>query len=180
MDRNLYPLTPGLTSLSRADILRTLHQAQPPRYGTGLHGMTFISTDGFTDHSTYHATNTYGLDTFSTFDQADLLVFTDAKVPRTVMDYCDTEAGDRACLAGGCYRETDQCDGVWQCRDGTDEGQCGDPLEGSLYEEMLDFRRSRFNHLDRAYSFVCCWVDGNISPEGHFITKVRGVLRLIN
>jgi hypothetical protein len=170
IDRNLYPLSPGLTSLSRSDILRTLHSTESAPYGTGVHAMTFTSSDGFSDSSAYFATNTYGLDTFSMFDQADLVVFSDAKVLRTALAYCDDSAGEMACVSGGCFKEAEKCDGTWNCRDGTDEGQCS-PVE-TLYNEMLEFRRSRFNHLDRSYAFTCCWVDGNISPEGHFIVKV--------
>ncbi|OQV18017.1 hypothetical protein BV898_07958 [Hypsibius exemplaris] len=169
VDRNLYPLTPGLSSLTRSDILRTLHQAESPRYGAAVPGMTFMSADGFADWSVYFASNSHGLDTFSMFDQADLAVFSDAKVFRKALTYCDASAGESACVSGGCFRDADRCDGVWNCRDGTDEGQCN-PV-AKAYEEMLQFRRTRFNHLDRSFAFACCWTDGTISPEGHFIIK---------
>jgi hypothetical protein len=169
-DRNLYPLTPGLSSLTRSDILRTLHAEGGRQYGSGVHGMTFISDDGFSDSTAYFSTNAYGVDSFSMFDQADLMVFTDAKVFKTSLAYCDVGEGSFPCLSGGCFTEEERCDGPWNCRDGTDEGQCN-PVE-ALYQEMLEFRRSRFNHLDRHYAFACCWTDGNISPEGHLIVTV--------
>lgn len=139
-------------------------------YGSNVHGMTFISPDGFNDKSVYVGTNAYGLDVESLFDHADLIILTDATIQRISSTWCDGSQGFFRCISGGCYKEAEKCDGEWNCRDGTDEGHCN-PVD-HFYDASVNFRRTRFNHIDRTYAFECCWTDGNVSPEGHFITTV--------
>ncbi|XP_055346458.1 CD109 antigen-like [Paramacrobiotus metropolitanus] len=170
IENNLFSQAPGISSLSRSDLLRSLNSLFPDRYGSALHSTTFISSDGFSDRSFYFGSNTYGLDVESTFSHADLLVFTDATLTQIATDYCDPGKNEISCVSGGCYNEEQKCNGLWDCRDGSDEGGC-DAME-TFYDDVLSFRRTRYNHIDRAYAFACCWTDGNISPEGHLIVQV--------
>jgi CD109 antigen len=146
LDKDLNSLQIG-SQLSYADVLRkmsTFEQSVTARNGTLNH--VWLSRDGKIDRFLHFPSPSYGIDANKTFENAGLVIFTDANVTQKY-DNCNRTQGFLSCLDGTCYHSSKTCDGKFDCRDGTDEGSC---IERDEYN-LAQFRMTRTNRLQRLY-----------------------------
>uniref|UniRef100_A0A182NU17 TEP1-F n=1 Tax=Anopheles dirus TaxID=7168 RepID=A0A182NU17_9DIPT len=134
----------------------------------GTFKKTWMSHDGDPDELVYYPSSTFGIDANRTFDFAGLVVFTDGIVPMRPA-LCDVALNYSECLNGRCYRSDKRCDGYMDCEDGTDEAGCSARNETLLAE----FRKFRFNRIQRHYQNVWLWKDVNIGPHGRYIFNLE-------
>lgn len=131
------------------------------------HSFTWYSQEGKPIETISFPSSSYGIDTNRTFEYAELLVFTDAKVIKK-SDYCNLTLGFAACLDGSCYKLEQRCDGRKDCKDGLDETSC--TSENDLH--FSNFRMHRLNHIQRLYDNSWLWENINIGPLGHYIFNI--------
>ncbi|CAG2105524.1 unnamed protein product [Medioppia subpectinata] len=167
LDKDLSLLQVG-NQINYADVLRKMSTFDPSvtaRNGTLTH--LWLSREGRVDRFLHFPSPSYGIDANKTFDSAGLVIFTDANVTQKY-DNCNQTLGFFSCLDGTCYHTSKTCDGKYDCRDGTDEGSCPEKDDYNL----VQFRMSRTNRLQRLYDNTWLWKDINIGPLGYFIFKI--------
>lgn len=130
----------------------------------GTHKHTWHSHEGDPDELVYFPSSTYGIDANRTFEYSGLVVFTDIIIPRR-LDQCNATLGFGECLNGRCYRLDKKCDYFNDCEDGTDEANCN----FNNGTDLLNFRKFRFNRIQRQYENVWLWKDINIGPHGRYL-----------
>ncbi|KYN34320.1 hypothetical protein ALC56_11427 [Trachymyrmex septentrionalis] len=161
IDRSFYTMQAG-NELSYANVISKMAHFDEETNGTHMH--TWQYHDGDPDEVIYFPSSTFGIDVNRTFDYIGLVVFTDAVLYRRP-DLCNRTQGFGECLTGRCYRLEKKCDGVFDCEDGTDEARC---VERNT-TDLAQFRKDRFNRIQRHYENVWLWKDINIGPHGRQI-----------
>ncbi len=76
----------------------------------------------------FFPSQSYGYDAGSTFNSSGMQIFTDVNV-QVIQTAC-TQFGLYQCNDGTCYPPPVKCNGVLDCRDGSDEANC----KRSLFE----------------------------------------------
>ncbi|KAG5321487.1 CD109 protein, partial [Pseudoatta argentina] len=161
IDRSFYTMQAG-NELTYANVISKMAHFDEQTNGTYTH--TWQYHDGDPDEMIYFPSSTFGIDVNRTFDYIGLVVFTDATLYRRP-DLCNRTQGFGECLTGRCYRLEKKCDGVFDCEDGTDEARC---VERNA-TDLAQFRKDRFNRIQRHYENVWLWKDINIGPHGRQI-----------
>lgn len=164
IDRAFYSMQAG-NELTYARVLQSMAQFDEETNGTFQH--TWMSREGNPDEFVHFPSSTYGIDANRTFEYIGLVVFTDVEVTHRI-DLCNRTQGLGECLNGRCYRLDKKCDGRLDCEDGTDEAGC--PLFN--HTELIEFRKFRFNRIQRQYENVWLWRDINIGPHGRYIFEI--------
>ncbi|GAB0098879.1 macroglobulin complement-related [Sergentomyia squamirostris] len=164
IDNAFYTMQAG-NELAYANVITKMSTFDEQTNGTFKH--RWYSHEGNPDELVYYPSSTFGIDANRTFEYAGLVVFSDALVPRR-LESCNVSLGYGECLNGRCYRLEKQCDGYFDCEDGTDEINC-DYHNATL---LADFRKYRFNRIQRHYENVWMWKDVNIGPHGRFIFNI--------
>lgn len=164
IDNAFYTMQAG-NELTYAKVITKMSTFDEQTNGTFKH--TWYSHEGNPDELVYFPSSTFGIDANRTFEFAGLVVFTDGIVPRRY-DNCNITTGYAECLNGRCYRVEKKCDGYRDCEDGTDEAGC-DYLNTTSISE---FRKFRFNRIQRHYENVWLWRDINIGPHGRYIFNI--------
>lgn len=161
IDNAFYTMQAG-NELTYANIITQMSAFDEQTNGTFAH--RWYSHQGNPDELVYHPSSTYGIDANRTFEYVGLVVFTDGHVPRRP-DNCNITTGYAECLNGRCYRLDKKCDGFFDCEDGADEAGC------SYHNHTLlsEFRKFRFNRIQRHYENVWMWKDVNIGPHGRYV-----------
>ncbi|XP_055919076.1 CD109 antigen-like [Eupeodes corollae] len=106
--------------------------------GSGVHSHTFL---GPQDKMVSYSATSFGIDANRTFELNDLIIFTDAEVPR-------------------------KWEPSWS---GYENDMKYQILNKS---ELMEYRKYRFNRVQRHYDNVWLWRDVNIGPHGRFIFNV--------
>lgn len=164
IDRSFYSMQAG-NELSYAKVLKKMGTFDEETNGTFTH--IWFSREGNADEIVHFPSSTYGIDANRTFEYSGLVVFTDIDVTRRI-NFCNESQGMRECLNGRCYKATQKCDGRYDCEDGTDEAACPE----FNHTELTEFRKYRFNRIQRQYENVWLWKDINIGPHGRYIFEV--------
>lgn len=105
--------------------------------------------EGAPETINYFTTPNLGRDTKQTFTFSDLVVFTNLNIS-TMPSYCNATLGWSECVSGQCYMTYKKCDGVKDCEDGTDEGDCFH-LQLNEDKDLLDFYLYRRNRQGAFY-----------------------------
>ncbi|KAF5272540.1 hypothetical protein FQA39_LY07864 [Lamprigera yunnana] len=169
VDKAFYTMQAG-NELTYAKVLTKMATFDEQTNGTYKH--TWISHEGNPDELVYYPSSTFGIDANRTFEFVGLVVFSDTEVPRR-LNFCNASQGWAECLNGDCYKQTDRCNGIIECRDGTDESGCN-------FDNGTDitlFRKYRFSRIQRHYENVWLWKDVNIGPHGRYIFNLEVPLR---
>jgi CD109 antigen len=161
IDNAFYTMQAG-NELTYANIISQMSAFDEETNGTFAH--RWYSHQGNPDELVYYPSSTFGIDANRTFEYVGLLVFTDGVVPRR-QDNCNISTGYAECLNGRCYRLDKKCDGFFDCEDGADEAGCNYQNHTLLSE----FRKYRFNRIQRHYENVWMWKDVNIGPHGRYV-----------
>ncbi|KAJ8681561.1 hypothetical protein QAD02_017353 [Eretmocerus hayati] len=165
IDRSFYAMQAG-NELTYANVIEKMSHFGEDTNGTHSHSWLFH--DGDPDELLHFPSSTYGIDVNRTFEFTGLVVFTDAFIYRRP-DYCNRTQGYLECLSNGrCYRADQRCDGIAHCEDGTDEARCS-KINAT---DIANFRKWRFNRIQRQYDNVWLWKDVNIGPHGRFIFNI--------
>jgi CD109 antigen len=164
IDNAFYTMQAG-NELTYANIITEMSAFDEATNGTFSH--RWYSHEGNPDELVYYPSSTYGIDANRTFEYIGLLVFTDGVVPRR-SDNCNITTGYAECLDGRCYRIEKKCDGFFDCQDGIDEAGC----DYSNHTELIEFRKYRFNRIQRHYDNVWMWKDVNIGPHGRYVFQL--------
>ncbi|XP_015173319.1 PREDICTED: CD109 antigen [Polistes dominula] len=164
IDRSFYTMQAG-NELTYANVISKMAHFDEDTNGTYSH--TWLLHGGDPDEMVYFPSSTFGVDVNRTFEYIGLVVFTDAIIHRRA-DHCNRTQGYGECLSGRCYRLDKKCDGVFDCEDGTDEARC---VHGNA-TDILEFRKWRFNRIQRQYENVWLWKDINIGPHGRQIFNI--------
>ncbi|XP_020296653.1 CD109 antigen [Pseudomyrmex gracilis] len=165
IDRSFYTIQAG-NELSYANVIAKMTHFGEDTNGTHLHTWKYHSGDP--DEIVYFPSSTFGIDANRTFEYIGLVVFTDVAIHRRP-DICNITQGFGECLTGRCYKLEKRCDGVFDCEDGTDETRC---VEQNA-TDLAEFRKWRFNRIQRHYENVWLWKDINIGPHGRQIFNVN-------
>ncbi|XP_002027253.2 CD109 antigen [Drosophila persimilis] len=165
IDSAFYTMQAG-NELTYAKIITKMSNFDEQTNGTYKH--IWYSHEGNPDELVYFPASSFGIDANRTFEYSGLIVFTDGYVPRR-QDTCNRTLGYGECLSGRCYRLEKQCDGLFDCDDGTDEIGCHIRND----TELLSYRKYRFNRVLRHYENVWLWRDVNIGPHGRYIFNVE-------
>lgn len=161
IDRSFYTMQAG-NELTYANVITKMAHFDEETNGTHTH--TWQYHDGDPDEMVYFPSSTFGIDVNRTFDYIGLVVFTDTVLHRRP-ELCNRTQGFGECLTGRCYRLEKKCDGIFDCEDGTDEARC---VERNT-TDLAQFRKWRFNRIQRHYENVWLWKDINIGPHGRQI-----------
>lgn len=161
IDNAFYTMQAG-NELTYANIITKMSTFDEETNGTLSH--RWYSHEGNADELVYYPSSTFGIDANRTFEYAGLVVFTDGYIPRRP-DNCNVTAGYGECLSGVCYRIDKKCDGYFDCEDGADEQGC----DYHNHTLLSDFRKFRFNRIQRHYENVWMWKDVNIGPHGRYV-----------
>ncbi|XP_012283890.1 CD109 antigen [Orussus abietinus] len=164
IDRAFYAMQAG-NELTYANVVAKMAHFGEETNGTHSHSWVFH--EGDPDEVVHFPSSTYGVDANRTFEYVGLVVFTDALVYRRP-EVCNRTQGQAECLSGRCYRAEKRCDGVADCEDATDEAGC--PAGNAT--ELSEFRKRRFNRVQRQYDNAWLWRDVNIGPHGRQIFEV--------
>ncbi|XP_012233435.2 CD109 antigen [Linepithema humile] len=164
IDRSFYTMQAG-NELSYANVITKMAHFDEETNGT--HSHTWQYHNGDPDEIVYFPSSTFGIDVNRTFDYIGLVVFTDAVIHRR-SELCNRTQGYGECLTGRCYRMEKRCDGVFDCEDGTDETRCTERNA----TDIAQFRKWRFNRIQRHYENVWLWKDINIGPHGRQIFNI--------
>lgn len=70
----------------------------------------------------FFPSQSYGYDAGSTFNSSGMQAFTDVNI-QAIQTAC-TQFGLMQCTDGSCYPPPLKCNGVLDCRDGSDEAKC--------------------------------------------------------
>uniref|UniRef100_A0A1A9WXK7 Thioester-containing protein 6 n=1 Tax=Glossina brevipalpis TaxID=37001 RepID=A0A1A9WXK7_9MUSC len=165
IDSAFYTMQAG-NELTYAKIITKMTNFDEQTNGTYKH--IWNSHAGNPDELIYFPASSFGVDANRTFEYSGLIVFTDGYVPRRG-ENCNRTLGYGECLSGRCYRLEKQCDGLFDCDDGTDEIGC----RARNDSDLLNYRKYRFNRVLRHYENVWLWRDVNIGPHGRYIFNVE-------
>lgn len=161
IDNAFYTMQAG-NELTYANIISQMSKFDEETNGTFAH--RWYSHEGNPDELLYYPSSTFGIDANRTFEYVGLVVFTDGLVPRRP-DNCNITTGYAECLNGRCYRVDKRCDGFYDCEDGADEIGC----DYQNHTLLSEFRKFRFNRIQRHYDNVWMWKDVNIGPHGRYV-----------
>jgi CD109 antigen len=161
IDNAFYTMQAG-NELTYANIITQMSAFDEETNGTFAH--RWYSHEGNPDELVYYPSSTFGIDANRTFEYIGLVVFTDGFVPRRP-DNCNVTSGYGECLNGRCYRLDKKCDGFFDCEDGADEAGC----DYHNHTLLSEFRKYRFNRIQRHYENVWMWKDVNIGPHGRYV-----------
>ncbi|KAF7387314.1 CD109 antigen-like [Vespula maculifrons] len=164
IDRSFYTMQAG-NELTYANVISKMAHFDEDTNGTYSH--TWLLHGGDPDEMVYFPSSTFGIDVNRTFEYIGLVVFTDALIYRRP-DHCNRTQGYGECLSGRCYKLEKKCDGIFDCEDGTDEARC---VHGNA-TDIVEFRKWRFNRIQRQYENVWLWKDINIGPHGRQIFNI--------
>lgn len=169
IDRSVYTMQAG-NELTYANVISKM--AHFDEQSNGTHSHTWQFHNGDPDESVYFPSSTFGVDVNRTFEYVGLVVFTDAILYRRY-EFCNHSRGEYECLSHSsfntqCYRLEKRCDGVYDCEDGTDEARCTERNA----TDIAEFRKWRFNRIQRHYENVWLWKDINIGPHGRQIFDI--------
>lgn len=165
IDNAFYTIQAG-NELSYAKIISAMATFDEQTNGTLKH--VFHSHEGTPDELIFYPASTFGIDANRTFEYSGLVVFTDVLIPRRHIEFCNASLGYGECLSGKCYRLDKRCDGYNNCDDGSDEIGCNKRNE----TELMNFRKYRFNRVQRHYDNVWLWKGVNIGPHGRYIFNI--------
>jgi len=107
--------------LTYAKIITSMSTFDEQTNGTFKH--IWHQHSGNPDELVCFPASSFGIDANRTFEHVGLVVFTDGYVPRLYSN-CNRTLGFGECLSGRCYRLDKECDGLFDCEDGTDEIGC--------------------------------------------------------
>lgn len=164
VDRAFYTMQAG-NELTYSNVISKM--AYYGEETNGTHSHSWLYHDGDPDEIVYFPSSTFGIDVNRTFEYIGLVAFTDAHIYRKP-DHCNRTQGFAECLSGRCYRLEKKCDGIFDCEDGTDEARCP---QGNA-TDLAEFRKHRFNRIQRQYENVWLWKDINIGPHGRQIFNI--------
>ncbi|XP_055916292.1 CD109 antigen [Eupeodes corollae] len=165
IDSAFYSMQAG-NELTYAKIITKMSTFDEQTNGTHKH--IWHSHAGNPDELVYYPASSFGIDANRTFEYSGLIVFTDGEVPRR-FDTCNFTQGYGECLNGRCYRLENKCNNILDCDDGTDEIGCNKFNE----TDLLQYRKYRFNRIQRHYENVWLWKDVNIGPHGRYIFNIE-------
>ncbi|XP_076069453.1 CD109 antigen-like [Oratosquilla oratoria] len=166
-----------VSGLTQARVTAALHQMEPsPR---SVHKIELKSRNGtFRNQLLSLHAESYARDSLQTFQQAGLVVLTDASIHiEAFSGHCDWATGFLECGDGSCHRREEICDGVPQCHNGADELGCKQRLKSSSLPEHVTraisekeafqiLRRSPWKHLYDVKIKNWCWSDKFIGHRG--------------
>lgn len=164
IDRSFFTMQAG-NELTYANVISKM--AHFDEESNGTHSHSWLFHDGDPDETVYFPSSSFGIDVNRTFEYQGLVVFTDAIIYRKP-EVCNRTLGFGECLNGRCYRLEKKCDGVFDCEDGTDEARC---LHTNI-TDITQFRKYRFNRIQRQYENMWLWKDVNIGPHGRYIFNI--------
>jgi hypothetical protein len=92
------------------------------RYSTTSFQHTWYSDINIPANRVFFSSQSYGYDAGSTFNSSGMQIFTDVNI-RAIQTAC-LQFGLLQCTDGSCYPPALKCNGVLDCRDGSDEVNC--------------------------------------------------------
>ncbi|GIY90987.1 hypothetical protein CDAR_123091 [Caerostris darwini] len=122
--------------------------------------------DGSPEKIAYYVTHNSARDTKNSFQNSNLVVFTNLMISE-MPTFCNASFDLSACLSGQCYPSHKKCDGVRDCDDGTDEGDCFQIQlneDKDLFEFYL-YRRNRQNAFYDATAGNFAWKNKIIGED---------------
>ncbi|CAL4120943.1 unnamed protein product, partial [Meganyctiphanes norvegica] len=125
---------------------------------------TWTSQEGLPAEVLHLPRATPGVDANSTFGYSDLLVLGDGSIPTLRHDCGEAGGGRQPCLLGGCYSESDRCDGTFNCPDRIDEKGCSG--SGGVRDNMAWYRQYRQSRLSRHFADPWLWKEVEVDASG--------------
>ncbi|XP_015919307.1 CD109 antigen [Parasteatoda tepidariorum] len=134
--------THGRQQLTVTSINEAMYEFEPDHLK--FHRAFWRNRDGSPEKISYYTTHNSARDTKNSFENSNLLVFTNLIVSYLPY-FCNTSTDLSSCKSGQCYPTNKKCDGIRDCEDGTDEGSCFQMQlneDKDLFEFYL-YRRNR-------------------------------------
>lgn len=131
----------------------------------------WISAEGRIQEIVNFPSPAQAIDAYSLLENAGLIMFTDATVPRRSHTTCGPNLS-RCLIVDKCYNASlFKCNGFDECGDTSDESGCD--KNAAIATLRAQDRLHRVNRLQRIYEDNWLWKDINIGPLGHYIFTVK-------